>query len=237
GVLAAHENLRRLEDYLQEQTQELVVAFVDLAGSTALKRRPQKEWLPSICRFLLHVSGVAEANHGQVVKYIGDEVLAVFVDDGHGLATVHAEGFLWSCETGIESTCHDLAAKYCLDFGRGAWVRPEKGPLDILGTCVDRCARIAKLGKPGTAIASGQYVAKSRNPTSWARIGSFCFHGLAEEVAVHQLDGFGGKGLIDVSEANAMGRDPLEAFREVVEANRQLAECQADLKRFLEEVQ
>jgi len=84
NIVRASDELSKLRSYLQERTAPLAVTFVDLVGSTALKRKAgQAEWLPTICRFLLLVTELVEQCRGRVVKYIGDEVLAVFS---------HAEG-------------------------------------------------------------------------------------------------------------------------------------------------
>lgn len=228
-LVNADDYRRKLARYLEERTHPVVVAFVDLADSTRLKNQPQADWLPLIARFLLTVAQLAEKCEGRVVKYVGDEVISVF-DNQDGLAGQRVESFLWECESSLAPEGDEYVAKYAFDFGQGARIEPASMPEDILGTCVDRCARISKIAKSGTAVASAQFVAISKNKKSWRRIGSCKVRGLSESAVVYQLRELGDE--ISLEEARASVANPLEVLRSLKSCKGKLTRCHEELQVF-----
>jgi class 3 adenylate cyclase len=179
-IIASSELASRLTTQL-EQTRNVAVAFVDLCGSTQLKQRSQSEWLPIVCRFLDIVSASVTAHGGRTVKYIGDEVMAVFADD-NGLAVTQAETFVISLDEQLSRMGDPYRAKYVFDYGSVADV--VFPPADVLGTTVDRCARMSKIAQPGVAISSSEFVRQSRHSDSWCRVTTLQFKGLPAPVDI-----------------------------------------------------
>ena len=191
-IVKAADRLSGLKSYLKHRTAPFAVVFIDLAGSTKLKAAvPQEEWLPIICRFLLCVSECVEENRGTVIKYIGDEVLAVYSDQDAKIATSRCEQCIRECDKKLRVLGHKYQAKFAADFGSAASVDFPNAAGDVLGTCVDRCARISKIAAPGTVVASKQFVAESVNKSNWKRIGHFPLKGFREPQHVFQLADFG----------------------------------------------
>jgi adenylate cyclase len=171
-ILSSAQALAKLREELRQTTTGLGILFIDLVGSTDLKHRStQEDWLPVVARFLIAASRTINEQGGTVVKYIGDEVMAVFPESNVGLTSLRMESCLWNLEEQLNRDEPRSYAKYAFDYGEAAEISFEGFPRDYLGSAVDRCARIAKFAKKGTALASNSYVTQSKNPRSWRRIG------------------------------------------------------------------
>lgn len=167
-----------------ESTAPTIVMFVDLCGSTSLKVRPQSEWLPIVCRFLLEVTRIATREGGVVVKYIGDEVMVVF-KDYDGLAAARAETCVMALDGAMRSLGPPYVAKFVLDAGDV--VEVTFPPYDVLGTAIDRCARIGKIAQAGVALASEAFRTRTPHKDAWLPVGSYNFKGLPAPVSIFRL--------------------------------------------------
>lgn len=177
----------------------LAVMFVDLVGSTEYKaKNPREEiWLPRLAKFLLGVTRIVEAE-GRVVKYIGDEVMAVFNGEGAVLAAEHAaEKILQFCE---KLPNEALQVKIAIDFGEVSLLdfsAPSRGRSrgakrsgisgDPNGLVVDRCARIASKGVAGVVLCSADFRAASSAHSRWVSVGAFRPKGFLDRVEVFRL--------------------------------------------------
>lgn len=143
--------LQILGDKLKKSARPVVVCFIDLAGSTALKTKvAPAEWLGYVYQFLAAVDGHARSSGGTVVKRIGDELMVVFPD------TNASEQFLSQLEADKNITTASFKA--AVDCGEAYYLRFAKGlEDDPYGPVVDRCARIAKLAGPGAVLCSATY--------------------------------------------------------------------------------
>jgi class 3 adenylate cyclase len=143
--------LQALGEKLRESAHPVAVCFVDLADSTAIKiKLPPDEWLGYIYEFLAAVGKHADSSGGTVVKRIGDELMLSFPD------TNSSEQFLACLEADLDMQPGSF--KVSLDFGEAYFLRFAKGlEDDPYGTVVDRCARIAKLARPGAVLCSAAY--------------------------------------------------------------------------------
>lgn len=214
-IAKAGDTVERLNEYLNQCTQRVAYVFIDLCGSTQLKERmPQHEWLPIVCKFLLLVSDCVQRSGGRVVKYIGDEVFAVFDDDGTDLSPARVEHFIFECNAALGRHGENFVAKYACDYGPSA-VIDTRG--DVLGTPIDRCARVAKLTKPGIALASGEFVNASKRPTSWRSVGVFKLRGLKSAVEVFQMRELGPELTVTAPEFISASADDLVGRIKVLE--------------------
>lgn len=229
NILLAADSINKLQDELRRTTAGLGILFVDLVGSTELKHRvSQDEWLPIVARFLFTVSGVIQEHSGTVVKYIGDEVMGVFTETDRGICSVNMEACLWNIEENLQRLTPRSLAKYSLDYGEAADIHFEGFPRDYLGSAVDRCARIAKLAKKGTAVASEAYVHQSKNPKSWRRISNAALRGFPDKEAIYQLHGLGDE--ISSDDILAAVSNPADLMHQVKDLNDRLTRCIEELK-------
>lgn len=170
-----------------------VVAFIDLVGSTQYKQQHQSEedWLPWLAAFLTGVTEII-AGHGRVVKYIGDEVMAVFEGPDAVLHARHAaEQILSFC---LQSGNLGFAAKIAVDYGAVSFLdfrefgAPSATILgDPHGGVVDRCARIIRHALPNTVLASASFVEFSPSRKTWRSLGALNAKGFTKKVRVYQL--------------------------------------------------
>jgi len=220
--------LEKLRHQLSRSRGPLVVAFIDLCGSTELKRQPQERWLPIVGEFLLDVTRCVSRNKGRVVKYIGDEVLAIFEHPNARKTISQAESFVSDCEATLRKRGKSVA-KWALDFGRVVPISVPGGASDFLGTTVDRCARIGKLLAPGTVLVSADFVAASSNRKRWRRIGSVRPKGIEKPFDVFQLDGVGQR--IMASDIRARAASSASLTQKASRLDRKLQICREELHR------
>lgn len=107
------------------------------------------------------------------VKYIGDEVMAVF--DGATMVNDSAN-FISRISEIQESirivTGETTALKVAIDIGPVFCIAiPGHDQLDVLGTTVDRCARIAKYARPGVVLSSYNYRISCNPVYKWSSVG------------------------------------------------------------------
>lgn len=147
---------------IREGFIDCVVVFIDLVDSTRIKVLYQdspEQWIARLMQFTNYVSDLVVKSNGRVVKYIGDEVMAVFdggskVNDALNLVNRidEIQSFL-SELTGIKTQ-----VKIAIDKGNVYLVEYEgHSETDPQGTPIDRCARIAKYAMPGTVVTSFEY--------------------------------------------------------------------------------
>ncbi len=135
---------RRLVDEVAGETRTLAVASFDLTSSVAMKvdlghSVGTKSGLlhNRLCRL------VSEAHGGQMIKELGDGVLCCF-DDPIGACRAAVDVQRAVAEVGLVtkgSICLGIVELVQLD-----------GTLDVLGTTVDRCARVLGSALPGQIL-------------------------------------------------------------------------------------
>src|SRR5688500_9482227 len=125
-ILSSAQALAKLREELRQTTTGLGILFIDLVGSTDLKHRStQEDWLPVVARFLIAASRTVNEQGGTVVKYIGDEVMAVFPESNVGLTSLRMESCLWNLEEQLNRAEPRSYAKYAFDYGEAAEISFE----------------------------------------------------------------------------------------------------------------
>jgi class 3 adenylate cyclase len=226
------EYARSVQDAMEalRRTVSCVIMFVDLVDSTGFKDKNPSEdiWLPRLAAFLAGVSRIVNAS-GRVVKYIGDEVMAVFEGPDAALTAEHvAEQVIAFC---LNSGAMRFEAKIAIDAGAVTMLDfPDASNPDMQivgdpqGIVVDRCARIAKRALPNTILASAAVVQQSKSKTRWRSAGMLKPRGIAHAVRVHQLR-FAETETPRVSIINEISID--ECKKQLAETRRMLEELKA----------
>lgn len=183
--------LRAEEAEVKEQIRngfiECAIVFIDVVGSTAFKQthcETPEVWILRVRQFSQLLSQAVGSAKGRVVKYIGDEVMAVFdnVFDAQNLVGRISE---------IESNLHNAIGyetriKLVADYGSVYFLTfPGHDEPDPQGPAVDRCARIGKYAQPGEVLASADFASKTEK-LGWKKAGRIDLKGLGMQV-VYQL--------------------------------------------------
>lgn len=163
--------------------KDVVVVFIDMVDSTKYKvehKNDPETWIRRVFLFSDLLTSYITALKGKVVKYIGDEVMAVF----EGQACVNdANSFVARIDQ-IEKDLRDVIG----DEIR-IKISVDKGPVSLLkfqgheetdpqGTSVDRCARIGKFAKASTVLASFDFVKDCPKTFQWTLVGETELKGL-----------------------------------------------------------
>jgi len=166
---------------------ERAVVFLDVVNSTAFKIEHQQHperWILRVVQFSELLAQAVRTSNGEVVKFIGDEVLAIYssVYDAQNLVGRVAE-----IETSLTAaTGFPTRIKVAADFGRVYLLEFEGHVVpDPQGTPVDRCARIAKYATAGEVLASQSFAAATPK-LRWKKAGSAELKGLGRE-PIYQL--------------------------------------------------
>lgn len=167
---------------------EVAIVFMDVVGSTAFKQdhiETPEIWILRVRQFSeLLAEAVVRAN-GRVVKYIGDEVMAVFENIYDALNIVAR---IQEIEKNLsEATGFTTQIKVSADYGKVYFLKfPGHDEIDPQGPAVDRCARIGKFGLPGQVLASSDFAAKTPKLT-WQKAGNIDLKGLGVQT-IYQLE-------------------------------------------------
>jgi class 3 adenylate cyclase len=130
----------------------VAILFADVAGSTGLyQNHGDERALAAINRCLEVMQAITTEYRGQIVKTIGDELMAVFnsVDD----AFCAACEMQWRVRDLPPCGSDQLAVRIGFNFGP-ALQRDN----DVFGDSVNIAARLVDLAKPGQIITSGRVV-------------------------------------------------------------------------------
>lgn len=229
---AANEDLAKLEEVKERMVEikeeedailerirnsfrDSVVVFIDMVGSTQFKvdhsDRPET-WVLRVQQFSDVIAEYVEKLGGIVVKYIGDEVMAVFDDDSRindacnlVVRAEEIEGNLADI-TGVETRI-----KVAIDKGEVCFLKFDgHEPIDPQGTAIDRCARIGKKAVPGAVLASADFVKECPPGYSWKEAGTVDFKGLGATV-VYQM---GDRITVDMAPKTEIAEAELRRLRE-----------------------
>ena len=208
---------------IRESAHDAVVVFVDMVGSSQSKRDHEHEpevWIYKVRRFYDVVSGYVQQLGGRVIKYIGDEVMAVFDGDTRDNDSANFITRIAEIETSLrKATGEPTSLKVAVDRGQVYTIDlPGHDEPDVLGTAIDRCARIGKYTKPGVVLASYEYRKGCGASYKWTQVGEPELKGVGK-TKVFQL----GEKTLDIVETTEITASELERLKsEVAEQKDQI---------------
>jgi adenylate cyclase len=153
--------IRALEKRTGDAEIPLSFLFADVRGSTTLaERMPAEEYSQLMARFYLAAAGVVDRRNGIVDKFVGDEVIALFIPGFAGsdhaadavaaakellAATGHGDGEPWlSIGAGVHT-----GIAYVGTVGEG-----DTFDFTALGDSVNTAARLAEAAAAGEILVS-----------------------------------------------------------------------------------
>ena len=163
--------IERSDQFLQQHAGsklKLVVLYVDLVDSTLMTRDFSVDKLATIIQMFTQEMSVAATNfNGQVLKYVGDAVIAYFpieVNDSISCNSAINCAFhmITIIEQGINpvlrrNNCDQIQVKIGIDASEHSiiqYVLGEKSYIDILGYGISMSAKLIKLAQPNQIITS-----------------------------------------------------------------------------------
>lgn len=174
-------------DRIRRGFADRVIVFMDVVDSTRFKVTHASEperWILRVKQFSELLASAVENCNGSVVKFLGDEVMAIFsnTNDAQNLVARIPE-----IEKNLRNaTGFETRIKVAVDFGPVYELTfPGHETPDPQGLPVDRCARIAKFGLPGEVLSS-QSFAHETPKLSWKKVGVSELKGLDRQT-IYQL--------------------------------------------------
>jgi adenylate cyclase len=168
--------IERSEQFLQQHVGsklKLVVLYVDLVDSTLMTRDFSVDKLATIIQMFTQEMSVAASNfNGQILKYVGDAVIAYFpIEVNDSVSCSSAINCAFHMITILEQAINPvlrrnnydhLQVKIGIDASEHSiiqYVLGEKSYTDILGYGISMAAKMTKLAKPNQIITShGIYI-------------------------------------------------------------------------------
>jgi len=203
-------------ELIRKGLSETVVLFIDLVDSTQFKidfEDKPEVWIVRLKQFSEIVREYIEFCGGNVVKYIGDELMAVFNSDSKVNDALNCITRIGDIETDLtDITGHKTAVKIVADYGEVFLLKYDgHEELDPQGTPVDRCARIGKYCKPGVALASYEFVSNCQYPKQWIKIGVTEMKGLGKQ-PIYQF----GDNTVEIIESTTIPTEELKSLKEEI---------------------
>jgi class 3 adenylate cyclase len=145
-----------MDEQLPKTTQDMVVLFADVSGSTRLYEvLGDERAFAAINQCIAVLRRATEAFQGRVVKTIGDEIMAVFPGVLTGIQAACAMQSEIETITPVENNVR-LAIRIGLHYGP---VLMQEAGSDVFGDTVNLAARLTELANAGQIISSGTTVA------------------------------------------------------------------------------
>jgi class 3 adenylate cyclase len=203
----------QLIEKIRSSARDAVIVFVDMVGSTQNKKTHENNpelWIYRIRQFYEVITEYVRKFGGRVIKYIGDEVMAVFDGDTRVNDSAGFIGRVAEIEQALlKTTREETSLKVAVDRGRVYLIElTGHDEPDVLGTPVDRCARIAKHTGPGVVLVSNDYCNELPIHT-WTEVGEPDLKGIGK-TKVFQL---GPRKTLDIVEMVEMRKEESEQLK------------------------
>ncbi|MEO7952607.1 MAG: adenylate/guanylate cyclase domain-containing protein [Polaromonas sp.] len=165
---------------------EVTVVFADLTGSTGVfESLGNAKATKAITRLTQWIGQVCEANHGRVVKYLGDGVLIVFPNGADAIQA--ATELQRTHQERIRSWPEPLQMRLQVGMARGEIVEQDG---DCYGDAVNVASRLSDLSGPEQILAT-ESVITALPPDSLVRyrpLGAMVLRGRTESCEVHRIE-------------------------------------------------
>ncbi len=168
-----------------QRSQEKSVLFADVCDSTQLYvALGDVRAFATIHRCLDILRQLTNSHSGQVVKTIGDEIMAVFPDTISAVQAACEMQLVINAQTPINEKC--VAIRIGLHSGQ---VLENSGDGDVFGDTVNIAARMAEIAKAGQIITTGTTVAKLPPimRTSTRTFNALSIKGKADDIEVREI--------------------------------------------------
>lgn len=172
---AYQEVRRKVEEETQDgaQIRDLTVFYIDIVGFTSFAEKNSleetAEMLNDIFRFC---GGIIKENHGDIDKFIGDSIMAIFVDanDAVNAAREILQGMALINIDRVKKNKEKIKLHLGINSGSVLQVEigsSERKEITIIGDAVNIAARIEEISEPDTVFISESTYARLKNHSAF----------------------------------------------------------------------
>jgi class 3 adenylate cyclase len=137
---------------------KIVVMFVDIANSTETKQKePEASWLTTFGYFFDIVNEIILRHDGEIIKYLGDGVMAIFKEE-QAVEAINAA--IQIQETLLKNYLDNIAKVRCsigITFGIATQFQTNQGK-DFVGQTIDLAARLCSAASPQAIIINSSII-------------------------------------------------------------------------------
>ena len=165
---------------------EVTVVFADLTGSTGVfESLGNAKATKAITRLTQWIGQVCEANHGRVVKYLGDGVLIVFLNDADAVQA--ASELQRTHQKRIRNWPEPLQMGLQVGMARGEIVEQDG---DCYGDAVNVASRLSDLSGPEQILATDSVIQALPHDSlvRYRPLGAMMLRGRTESCTVHRIE-------------------------------------------------
>lgn len=155
----------------RESRVDRVIVFVDMAESTAMKERePEAAWLTTYGWYFDKITESIERNGGQIVKYLGDGVMAVFTDE-HAVEAINAAIQIQEA-IAVDNARDSVACNCSVGIATGEVVQYDSAQgSDYIGTVSDKAARLCSAASPKAIFVDRETISNAMMRRVRSRLG------------------------------------------------------------------
>src|SRR2546429_3063866 len=168
----------------REQRKTVTVLFCDVTGSTALGESTDPEALRAVlARYFERMKGIVESHGGNVEKFIGDAVMAVF-----GVPQAHEDDALRAVRAAVEmrEALPELGVQARIGVDTGEVVTGTEERL-ATGDTVNVAARLEQAASPGEILIGDETMRLVRGAVEAEPVEPLELKGKSEPVPAYRL--------------------------------------------------
>jgi adenylate cyclase len=159
GTMRAIQDSDARTVHLGGERREMAVLFADIRGYTAFSENREPEEVVTVLNsYFQRLADIVTANHGDIDKYVGDQIMAVFA--GANMSKHAVE-----CAIGIMNAMNEMASQTSVDLKIGIGVNTgevvvgamgstHRKDFTVLGDHVNLAARLCSAADPDQTLVS-----------------------------------------------------------------------------------
>jgi PAS domain S-box-containing protein len=180
--------------HLPAELCELTIIYVDVVGFSSFSLRNELSEIAGMLNDIFGLcEGITKKYHGDIDKFIGDAIMATFIDANDA---VHAAEIILK-ELSLLNVERDLSGKEKINLhigiNSGIVIRAEIGTserkdLTVLGDTVNIASHIQQLAHPGSIFISESTFSRLKNSSDFSFYDTLAVKGRNEPISVYKSD-------------------------------------------------
>lgn len=174
-------------------SKDLTVFFMDIVGFTSLSEKLSPKEIVALLNRLFEVSArIIHQNLGDIDKFIGDCIMAVFIDADDAVKTAQtilAVGLPFLNQSLAEMGLPSINVRIGINSGllvQGDVGSEERKDLTVIGDVVNIASRVESVARPGTYRISESTLARIAKPERFVLEDELLLKGKSQHVRVYR---------------------------------------------------